>query len=168
MQIINDTIEFLKTISLVDAIFFFAVLILMLLIITLVYFIKENNEDEYANVFDNKTLDAVSEIDVLKEIAENLENAPEEEGINLNRYEEEQEEKAIISYDELLKHKHDFALNYSEEETINDDIKVKKVDLDNLINKESKREPEVHGAFFTYEKEEAFLEALKTLQQTLN
>ena len=107
------------------------------------------------------------EITSLKEITEALENA-EPSAINLNKYEEDQEEKAIISYDELLKRKNDFAINYSEEESLDDDLTVKKVDLDNLINKEVRVKPEIKVSVISYEKEEAFLEALKKLQQTLN
>ncbi|MCM1053609.1 MAG: hypothetical protein NC483_06525 [Ruminococcus sp.] len=162
MQLIYDTIDFLKSVAFVDVIFFLAILVLMLLIITLIYFIKENNEDT-----ENADISKLTELDFLKEITEEIENSEPKE-ISLNNYEEEQEEKAIISYDELIKHKNNFALNYSEEETINDDIKVKKVDLDNLVNKDLKVESKVHGAIFNYEKEEAFLAALRALQQTLN
>ena len=44
----------------------------------------------------------------------------------------------------------------------------KKVDLDNLINKDVIVKPEIKVSVISYEKEEAFLEALKQLQQTLN
>ncbi len=166
MQVINDTISFIKTLSFVDIIFFFAVLTLMLLIITLIYFIRENKEEiEYpSNPDDHKPS---SEIMDLKEITAALENA-EPSTINLNKYEEEQEEKAIISYEELLKHKNDFAINYSEEENIDNELTIKKVDLDNLINHEVSVKPEFKVTVLSYEKEEAFLEALKTLQQKLN
>ncbi len=171
MQIIKDTISFIKTLSFVDIIFFFAVLTLMLLIITLIYFIKENKEEELtqSNNFNNNPSNKTftDEITDLKQITKALENA-EPSTINLNKYEEEQEEKAIISYQELLKHKNDFALNYSEEESIDDDLTIKKVDLDNLVNHEIQIKPEFKVTVISYEKEEAFLEALKALQQKLN
>ncbi len=169
MQVINDTIGFIKTLSFVDIVFFFAVLTLMLLIITLIYFIKENKEEDIdISSFDNQNKkDNNHEIMDLKEITAALENA-EPSTVNLNKYEEEQEEKAIISYEELLKHKNDFALNYSEEENIDDELTIKKVDLDNLINREVQIKPEFKVTVLSYEKEEAFLEALKALQQKLN
>jgi len=175
MQIINDMISFLKTLSFVDYVFFFAVLTLMLLIITLIYFINENTDDEEISFFDNnkKVEDKkeitveTKELDDLKAITEALENA-EPSAINLNKYEEEQEEKAIISYEELLNRKNDFAINYSEEENIYEDLTIKKIDLDNLLNKEIVVKPEIKVSVISYEKEEAFLEALKTLQQKLN
>lgn len=173
MQIIDDIMNFLKTLSFVDVVFFFAVLALMLLIIVLIYFIRENRAEEEMNFpsqgnnLPPKNDNNNDEITSLKEITEALENA-EPSAINLNKYEEDQEEKAIISYDELLKRKNDFAINYSEEESLDDDLTVKKVDLDNLINKEVRVKPEIKVSVISYEKEEAFLEALKKLQQTLN
>ena len=174
MQIINDTLSFLKTLSFVDVVFFFAVLALMLLVIVLIYFLRENHVDEDNNItfkqdILNKKIDdsSNSEMDSLKEITEALENA-EPSTVNLNKYEEEQEEKAIISYDELLKRKNDFAINYSEEENLDDDLTVKKVDLDNLVNTNIEVRPEIKVSVISYQKEEAFLEALKELQQRLN
>lgn len=162
MQLFYDIIDFLKSITFMDAMFFIATVILMLLIIILIYFIMENNEED--TPVEKKEL---SELESLKALTNTIENKEKKEPV-INHYEEEQEEKAIISYDELINQKHNFTLNYSNEETISDDIKVKKVDLDNLVNTNIKSIPKTHGAFFTYEKEEAFLEALKALQQMLN
>ena len=173
MQVINDMVSFIKTLSFVDVVFFFAVLALMLLVIVLIYFIRENQFEESNNIslnqnFKKEEIDNHNlEITSLKEITEALENA-EPSNINLNKYEEEQEEKAIISYDELLKRKNDFAINYSEEESFDDELTVKKVDLDNLVNKDVIVKPEIKVSVISYQKEEAFLEALKQLQQTLN
>lgn len=175
MQFFNDILSFLKTLSFVDIVFFLAVLALMLLIITLIYFIKENNEEDIpenpSNNNSNKK-DLLADIDPeildLKEITEALENAEQPETVGLSKYEEEQEEKAIISYEELIKRKQDFAINYSEEENIDEELTIKKVDLDNLINKEVMETSKLNVTVISYEKEEAFLEALKTLQQKLN
>lgn len=174
MQIINDTVSFLKTLSLVDVVFFFAVLALMLLVIVLIYFLRENTGEVDNNITfkqndKNMKIETSNhdEITSLKAITEALENA-EPSSIDLNKYEEEQEEKAIISYDELLKRKNDFAINYSEEESLDDDLTVKKVDLDHLVNKDVIVKPEIKVSVISYQKEEAFLEALKQLQQKLN
>ncbi len=167
MNLLNDAISFLQTLSFVDVVFFVAVLVLMLLIITLIYFINENKDNSSLDIIYEEKPTQTTEVDDLKAITEALENA-EPSNINLNEYEEEQEEKAIISYEELLKHRNDFALNYSEEENLADDLTVKKVDLDNLVNKEVTIKPNLNVTVISYEKEEAFLEALKTLQQNLN
>lgn len=179
MQMINDAISFLKSLAFFDILFFLSVLSLMLLIVALIYFIKENNSSEILSELpklkEEKNDASISEalikveneIQELKEISEALENA-EPNVINLNKYEEEQEEKAIISYEELLKHKNDFAINYSEEENIDEELTIKKVDLDNLLNKEVIETPKLNVTVISYEKEEAFLEALKTLQRNLS
>ena len=170
MQIFSDIINFIKTLSFVDIVFFFAVLALMLLIITLIYFLRENNDSdiEVNKSSDKKELSSdEAALLSLKELTEALENAEPKE-VNLNRYEEEQEEKAIIIYQELLNRKNYFAINYSEEENIAEDLTVKKVDLNNLVNKEISLKPEIKVSVISYEKEEAFLAALKELQHLLN
>ena len=171
MQVINDMVSFIKTLSFVDVVFFFAVLALMLLVIVLIYFLRENdielNNNIFPNDFNKPDIEENKEIASLKEITEALEQA-EPSTINLNKYEEEQEEKAIISYDELLKRKNDFAINYSDEDVFDDDLIVKKVDLDNLVNKDIVEKPKIKVSVISYEKEEAFLKALKQLQQKLN
>lgn len=177
MQIFKDTIHFLETLSFTDYIFFFAVLALMLLIITLIYFICDNkieddnyptiskHESKKSNIPHSDEEDAITD---LREITEALEEASENSAISLNDYESEQEEKAIISYDELLKRKNSYALNYSEEENLEQDLMVKKVDLNHLVNEDMPVKSNIKVTVISYEKEEAFLEALKTLQNTLN
>ena len=115
MQIIIDIINFIKSLAFVDLIFFFAVIALMLLVVVLIYFIRENDE-VLTNTKETleepliSTKSTEDELKYLRELTEALENA-EPSNINLNQYEEEQEEKAIISYEELLKHKNDFSIN---------------------------------------------------------
>ncbi len=85
---------------------------------------------------------------------------------SVTAYEKDQEEKAIISYDELLKKKNKYAINYEKEEVM-DDLVVKKVDLHDLVNKNEIDEiKEVR--VISYDREEAFLKALKELNQLLN
>lgn len=192
MQIISDIISFIKTLSFVDIVFFFAVVALMLLIVTLIHFVLENKYNEETDEkesaletknspiiaitkngeskIENKQIEdqeIMKEASDLLEIAAALEQA-EPNNSNLNRYEEEQEEKAIISYDELLERTNEWAINYSEEESIAEDLTVKKVDLNNLVNKEISLKPEIKVSVISYEKEEAFLAALKELQHLLN
>ena len=54
------------------------------------------------------------------------------------------------------------------EEMLDDDLTVKKVDLDNLVNKDVIAPTKIKVSVISYQKEEAFLEALKQLQQKLN
>lgn len=143
---------------LVDIIFFFAVLILMILIVTLIYFIKINNETE------EKDLEETQEMKIAKELRDSMKNS--EPTIKFTDYEKDQEDKAIISYDELLNKGNNYELNYEKEE-MHDDLSVKKVDLDNLVNKNNNTVSNVEVRLISFQKEEAFLEALKRLQKEL-
>ena len=147
-----------------------------------------NNKDE-----DNKKEEMVNKIDntEIKETEENSNTEEEfayndEEGelldlegltkklqedklngnMSCDSYEKDQEEKAIISYDELVKHQNNYSINY-EKEIKDDDVIIKKVNLNDLVNKnEIDKVKEVR--VISYEKEEAFLSALKELNQLLN
>lgn len=143
---------------LVDIIFFFAVLILMILIVTLIYFIKINNETE------EKDLEETQEMKIAKELRDSMKNS--EPTIKFTDYEKDQEDKAIISYDELLNKGNNYELNYEKEE-MHDDLSVKKVDLDNLVNKNNNTVSNIEVRLISFQKEEAFLEVLKRLQKEL-
>ena len=160
MKLFNDIGDFLETLSFIDVVFFFAVLILIILVVTLIYFIKINKDDEE----DKKQDDETAEMKIVKEIRENMKN--DDVVINFTDYEKDQEEKAIISYDELLNKSNKYGLNY-EKEDIYDDLSVKKVDLDNLVNKNSEIKVNSDVRVISFAKEEAFLEALKRLQKEL-
>ncbi|MBQ6840575.1 MAG: hypothetical protein IJO63_00460 [Bacilli bacterium] len=156
----NDILLFLKSVTFIDYVFFFTVVFLIVLVVSLIYFIKINEEviesDEKLNDPDN-----------LRAIASSIKNEPKEP-ITFTSYEQEQEEKAIISYDELLSNTGEFQLNYVDEEQ-KGDLSVKKIDLNNLINGAVKTDPpkiEVH--LISLKREEEFLQALKELQRSLN
>ncbi len=83
-------------------------------------------------------------------------------------YEKEQEDKAIISYDELLSNTGEYELNYINEE-VKDNLTIKKVDLNNIANQNlqiSITPKEVQ--LFSLKREEDFLKTLKELQSQLN
>ncbi len=106
----------------------------------------------------------------LQSITKDLENKQNEKTIDFTSYEAEQEEKAIISYDELLEANKKVSINYSEEKNI-DDVLVKKIDLDNTGKIELdpiKKELNSRVELVSYEHEEDFLKALKQLQSLLN
>ena len=183
MNIFKDILGFLNTLTFIDYVFFFAVVILIILIVSLIYFIKINDE-----VFETP------QEDLKKDVLTNIEvqtptpdiYADDEEGelldlqaltkkleenknmnIDLTDYEKEQEERAIISYEELLKKTGNVEINYEAEEVVND-ITVKKVDLANLVSSIEDREEKIKVQVISYDREEAFLQALKQLQQNLN
>ena len=151
-------LSFLSNLAFIDYIFFFTIIFLIILIVSLIYFIRINKDEE-------EPPKKVSDPDNLKAISEAIK--VESKPINFTSYEKEQEEKAIISYDELVSSHGDYELNYSNEEQ-NDGVSIKKVDLDNLVKEvtEDKSNLEIH--VISLKKEEEFLKALKTLQKNLN
>ena len=103
----------------------------------------------------------------------------------MTAYEEEQERKAIISYDELVRDANKESVLYDDEKLIDDIIPVKKIQTANLELPRRKEEGPVRfelpkteppmevetketSKLFSYEKEEAFLKALKELNELLN
>lgn len=102
---------------------------------------------------------------IAKELRDNMKSS--DKMIQFTDYEKDQEDKAIISYDELLnKETNNYELNYETEE-MHDDLSVKKVDLDNLVNKSNNAVSNLEVRVISFQKEEAFLEALKRLQKEL-
>lgn len=156
----NDAMIFLRSITFIDYVFFFTVVFLIVLVVSLIYFIKINEEILESD-------DKLKDPDNLRAIASSIKSAPKEP-ITFTSYEQEQEDKAIISYEELLSNTGEFQLNYIDEEQ-KGDLSVKKIDLNNLINASVKAEPpkiEVH--LMTLKREEEFLQTLKELQRSLN
>lgn len=183
-NILKNIKEFLSSLTLIDVVFFFAVLLLMILVVTLLYFIKLNEEvkekNEIIEEYKNNDLDIKNETEEVKYVDEEegelldlasitkaLENK-ESDNIDLTAFEEEQEKDAIISYDELINKAKGGSINYKTESML-DDLSVKEVDLDNLINESNVNQVEVtKSQVISYAQEEAFLEALKKLQKQIN
>ena len=160
MKIFNDIYNFIMALRFVDIVFYFSILILMILIVILIYFIKINKLEE-----DEKNkLGETQEMKIAKELRDNMKSS--DKMIQFTDYEKDQEDKAIISYDELLNKGNNYELNYEKEE-MHDDLSVKKVDLDNLVNKNNNTVSNIEVRLISFQKEEAFLEALKRLQKEL-
>ncbi len=153
MQFLKDIFSFIQSFSELDYLLYFAVLVLIILVVSLIHIIK-NGEDE---------IEETKESNDLKEIANHLETKKPLE-VELTDYEMEQEEKAIISYDELLEKSKQGNILYDEEKK-SDDLSIKKINLD-ALTEERKEEKQV--GFSNYEREEEFLKTLKALNQLLN
>ena len=99
----------------------------------------------------------VSEADELQDITKQLETLPRERKIEMTPFEAEQEEKAIISYDELIKHSDGLTTNKVDDEgTINVDNNFGEIsERIDIVSKDNNMSNEV------YEHEEYFLKALK-------
>ena len=182
IDFIKNVKDFVSSLTIIDITFFFSVVLLMILVVTLLYFIKmnEDTKDNEEIIKENLTKDLnVNKEDVkysdeeegelfdLESITKALENK-EPSNIDLTAFEEEQEKDAIISYDELINKSKSGAINYKSESML-DDLLVKEVDLNNIVD-ESAGSSEIVGKtqVISYAQEEAFLEALKKLQQQLN
>lgn len=171
MKIFDDILSFLKSLSFIDYVFFFAIVVLIILVVTLIYFIKINDDvlvDKTPKKTKKEDLEETQEMKIVKEITKNMvENDSPKETINFTDYEKDQEEKAIISYDELVNKENDYEINYEKEEYY-DDLSVKKLDLDNLVTEKGEHvESKFTGRVISFAKEEAFLNALKQLQSSL-
>ena len=158
--IITDIISFLKSLTFVDYVLYFSVLVLIILMVSLVYIVRTSTEEEEEEIEEDNDGD----IDLVALSKEIDEHTPY--NIELTDYETEQEEKAIISYDELIKHKN-YALNY-ENESIKEGINIKKIDNSNPVNETEEEQPIKTNYVMSYEREEEFLKILKQLNSLLN
>ena len=183
-NLITDFTSFIKSLTLIDILFIISLIGLVVLIVTLIYIIKINKEENIEFLEENENNVSEEEKDDeeldLASISKEIDESPTRP-ITLNDYEKEQEEKAIISYDELIKTK-DIPLeeiNYLNEEDV-DGLTVKTVNIDEItkpielprikdskvVKEKEKEKPPVD--LFNYEKEEDFLKALKQLESLLN
>jgi len=167
MYLIESNMAFNSTSNILDFLVIVLLILLIGFVVFMLYKVNFNNQ-----VYVEPKAKDDNELD-LSAISKELEEAPPKT-IELTDYEKEQEEKAIISYDELLSNTGEYQLNYSDEET-KDDLTVKKFDLEHLTSpstvetpKEANIEVPKEGIhLLSLEKEEAFLKALKELQQSL-
>ena len=157
---LNGLIVFIKSLSFIDYVFFFTVIFLLVLIVSLIYFVRINEEVIAME-------DSISDPDNLRAINETIKK--EAKPIKFTSYEKEQEDRAIISYDELLSNKEDVQINYVDEDKVGGDVLVKKIDLNNLVSPvKVPNEPKIEVHVISLQREEEFLKALKELQRRLN
>lgn len=142
----------------IDDLIFIAILLWLLLISVLVLRALKNKEDIMSSEAKSKR-DMID----LERITKNIEKDYKPTNINLTSYEQEQEDNAIISYQELLNSKDKNHVNYDNGFNNKTDINVKKVDLSNN-SKNDFDQSRINVSLMSYEKEEAFLKALKQLK----
>lgn len=157
MKVFNDILEFLKSLEFVDIVFFCAVIALIILVITLIYFIKINKDVK-------EVKEETAEMKIVDEINKNLKAS--ENRVMFTDFEQDQEDKAIISYEELLGKNKNGELNYEKEEMM-DDLVVKKVNLDEIVNTRENTSYHSDARVISFDHEEAFLQALKRLNKEL-
>lgn len=195
MNILEDIWAIISSLSIVDYILYFGIITLICLVISLIYILKtEKMEQEDKDVFEEGPLETSKDEEIdLQNIVNIIDENPKPL-VDMTAYEEEQEQKAIISYDELIKAAQAGSLSYDNEELVDDVIPVKKIqvspmELPKLKENESvisslelpQKEPKLEVdtvvsptpttaqvKLFSYEKEEAFLKALQQLSELLN
>lgn len=159
-DIIGNIFGFLYTLSMGDYIFFIGTFIILLAFLYVLYLM--NRDDDMGVLYTN------NDITSIESIKETIEREYKPGNIELTDYEKEQEENAIISYEELIKNKDKYTVSYDEEyKAETEEINVRKINLD----ENSKTTEEVNSLqvkLMNYDKEEAFLIALKQLQQNLS
>lgn len=106
-----------------------------------------------------------NDLEDLQSITKELEMLPRERVINMTPFEMEQEEKAIISYDELVSHAANTKINYVEDNSSYGDVLVRKVDIEKTSQVDAKKN---ESSSSSYEHEEEFLQILKQLNNLLN
>ena len=158
-DIIENIFGFLYTLSMGDYIFFIGTFIILLAFLYVLYLM--NRDDDMGVLYNN---DDITSIESIKETIEREYKAG---NIELTDYEKEQEENAIISYEELIKSKDKYTVSYDEEyKAETDEISIRKINLDE-VNVKNEETSGLQVKLMSYDKEEAFLTALKQLQQNL-
>lgn len=160
-SIFLDIVSFLKSLSLIDYVLYFAILILIVLVVSLLYLLKTTGIDE--EEIDNKD---ENDFDIKNAIEQISQEQPK--NIDLTEYEKEQEEKAIISYEELVNSIKRNKINYADEFNDNN-ISIKKIDLDNLISEEAEdQSANYYYKQINFQHEEKYLKELKELISLLD
>ena len=136
----------------------FILIIIILLIIAVIVLLMIKREENKIMSIEEKSKKTMIDLD---KITANIERDYKPINIELTSYEQEQEENAVISYEEL-KNK---SANTTYEE-LDDTRGVKKIDFNKQIDLEHTQKIEV-PLLSNYEKEEAFLKALRQLQSDL-
>lgn len=146
-----------------DYLILLLVFLIVVLLLVIYYLIKVKDLQIEKNESVDQDLD-------LNEISRKIEQE-EPKSITLTDYEEEQEDKAIISYQELLDRNKRIGFEEIDDEYQNFEVKIKKINFDettktNKDNKVNKSSTKI--SMISDEKETDFLDALKKLQNKLS
>lgn len=175
MSYLLNILQDLNEKDIVIIILLFTLLIIIVILLTYIKLLKNKQKIEKNNL-NKESINIEDSTSVAKELVEfereakELEQLAKGHEVKMTPYEEEQEEKAIISYDELLEKSSNVSIGYSSCSN-EDDIVVKQVDLNNTGKIELdpiQRELNSKVRIINYEHEEEFLAALKQLKNMLN
>src|SRR5574344_2604208 len=124
-DVLENLLGFIYSLSMGDYFFFIGTFLLIVLFIYVLYLIKcsdleKKDEPKRKDGFD------------LEAVTKAIEKDYKPETIRLTSYEEEQENNAVISYEELLKNKDKISVSYDDEYEFEEPtLSVKKFDLTN-------------------------------------
>ena len=161
-DVMENLLSFIYSFSMGDYFFFIGTFLLIVLFIYILYLIKLSELEDQ-----NKNEIISSDLFDIEAVTKAIETDYKPSTIKLTSYELEQESSAIISYEELLNNKDKLGINYDDEfEYEAPELSVKKISLttEPSIRENSKLEVKL----MDYDKEEAFLKALKDLQENLS
>lgn len=160
-ETLKDLFGFMYSLSMGDYFFFIGTFLLIVLFIYIIYLLKIEPEE-----LPKKKEEKFDISKVTKNLEENYK--PATPNIKLTSYEEEQENNAIISYDELVKTREMNVVTYDDNfSNTEPDLDIKKIDLEGT-GKIKIVDPKIEVKLIDYEKEEEFLKVLKDLQSKLS
>lgn len=164
-NVMENLLGFIYSFSMGDYFFFVGTFLLIVLFIYVLYLIKLSELEEKKEEISNNNISDTFDIEA---VTKAIEEDYKPETVRLTSYEIEQEQSAIISYDELLNNKDKVGINYDDEYTYDiPELSVKKINLTTDPQKQDES-PRLEVKLMQYDKEEAFLKALKELQENLS
>ena len=163
----NFVYTFLTPTTIILILVLFLIILAAIIIILIWTNIKEDKskKDKILEVNNEVKKDKFDLETVTKLLEENMDK---DRVSAVNEYENEQERKAIISYDELLKNASSLTINYEDEPAV-DGVKVRKVEIEKSDKPlQNDKTPKLDNrSFYSYEREEEFLRVLKQFRANL-
>ena len=161
MVIARNLLEYFNSLNTYDIIFIGANILLMMLLVTFIYVLKfKDKKEEVTNtiVVDNSDIS-------LEALTSKLQESTAVIRTDLTKFENEEETKAIISYDELINTQSIPVLKYKNEEEING-LLVRAIDVNNLIETMDPK-PISHPAVYNANKEKKYDAISKVKEEEL-
>lgn len=161
MVIARNLLEYFNSLNTYDIIFIGANILLMMLLVTFIYVLKfKDKKEEVTNtiVVDNSDIS-------LEALTSKLQENTAVIRTDLTKFENEEETKAIISYDELINTQSIPVLKYKNEEEING-LLVRAIDVNNLIETMDPK-PISHPAVYNANKEKKYAAISKVKEEEL-
>lgn len=161
MVIARNLLEYFNSLNTYDIIFIGANILLMMLLVTFIYVLKfKDKKEEVTNtiVVDNSDIS-------LESLTSKLQESTAVIRTDLTKFENEEETKAIISYDELINTQSIPVLKYKNEEEING-LLVRAIDVNNLIETMDPK-PISHPVVYNANKEKKYAAISKVKEEEL-